>query len=971
MATDIGPKIGIDGEAKFRASMTNINSLLKAQAAEQKALAASFDKTTSAEEKNNKTIQLLLRHYQQLTDAAAQAELNVNRATEQFGENSTEANKAAKQYYDVQAALGETENALDGMTWGLGESSEAFEEAGTAASKFSDVLGSGVAAAAAMKVFQSFGRGIKDVAESSIEFESAFAGVEKTVSGTDEQMAVLRSGIKALSTEIPATATEIAGVAEIAGQLGIAAGDVLGFTKVMIDLGESTNLSAEEAATALAQFMNVAGTAPENVGRLGSAIVALGNNFATNEQKIVEMSQRLASAGTMAGFSEAEILALATAMSSVGIEAEAGGTAMTQTFTAITKAMSAGGDKLNKFARISGMSASEFSTAWKNDAAGALSAFINGLAELESTGGDVTAVLDELGMSGIRQSNMLRSLTLANGQFNAAIEVSNAAWAQNTALLEEASKRYATTESRLQMAANSFENLKAAIGDSFTPQIGALAEAGNELAQGLTKIAESAPGVARGFIEITGAVGAATAGVIAYNAASKTLGLVGFNLPAISAGPWIAQAAGIGLAVETMNQSAAAMQQYSAEFSAGLNLSEQSAAELEQTIAQLEARQEDYLNRIALNPQDWTATSEATATAEALATARDAYAKATLSAEEYLTQTLAGMEPQEQQQALLDNLSGSLQSLSESYMQTYEAAKTSLEGQFSLFQQASAESKYSMEDFFAAMDSQTQYWNQYSANLDLLASTNAGNAQLSAELMAYLNSGTAESVQMAAAFAQGYQEAAAQGSEALAEFIANANAAYEGTQSAMEGAATAIADSQMDIQTAFEDIVTQTAQAAADLDMGDEFNQSAQDTIQGYVNGLDGGPIYARMAEIASKALETFNAGLGVASPSWKTGNSAKFTAMGFYLEIEKQKTQMAKTMTQFAEAGMTAFNRRASLDAPEMRQLVLPAEGASGTAGGGSLRGGNVINVYPQNFNEATIDYLVQVMDARLGAEA
>lgn len=57
--------------------------------------------------------------------------------------------------------------------------------------------------------------------------------------------------------------------------------------------------------------------------KLGSVVVALGNNFATTEADIVSMASRLAATGELTGLSEAQIMGLATAMSSVGIEAEA------------------------------------------------------------------------------------------------------------------------------------------------------------------------------------------------------------------------------------------------------------------------------------------------------------------------------------------------------------------------------------------------------------------------------------------------------------------------------------------------------------------------------------------------------------------------------------------------------------------------------------------------------------------------
>lgn len=134
-------------------------------------------------------------------------------------------------------------------------------------------------------------------AKSAIEFEDAFTGVEKTVDGTEEQMAELKQGIRDMAKEIPASTTEISAVAEAAGQLGIETDNILSFSKAMIDLGNSTNLSADEAASQLAKFANIMGMSQKDFDRLGSSIVDLGNNFATTEADIVDMAMRLAGAG--------------------------------------------------------------------------------------------------------------------------------------------------------------------------------------------------------------------------------------------------------------------------------------------------------------------------------------------------------------------------------------------------------------------------------------------------------------------------------------------------------------------------------------------------------------------------------------------------------------------------------------------------------------------------------------------------
>nr|DAT15935.1 MAG TPA: minor tail protein [Caudoviricetes sp.] len=307
------------------------------------------------------------------------------------------------------------------------------------------------------------------VTKAASDYESAFAGVKKTV---DETATVsyknLSDGIRQMAKELPASAVEIANVAEVAGQLGIKAEDILTFSRTMIDMGESTNLSAEEAATAIAKIANILGLTSDEYGRFGASVVDLGNNFATTERDIVEMTNRLAAGGKLAGLTAPDILGLATAMSSVGIEAEAGGTAMTQTLTAIGNAVSLTGkgaaDDLNLIAKTAGMTSEEFQQAWKEKPVVALQSFIKGLKEAQEKGVNMNAILAQLGMTGIRQSNMLKSLALASDKMGDAVDRSNKAWKENTALTNEANKRYETTESQLKMFKNQVTDLAIEFG---------------------------------------------------------------------------------------------------------------------------------------------------------------------------------------------------------------------------------------------------------------------------------------------------------------------------------------------------------------------------------------------------------------------------------------------------------------------------------------------------------------------------
>lgn len=397
------------------------------------------------------------------------------------------------------------------------------------------------------KIGTTAGLAIGGVAvKSAIEFESAFTGVKKTVEGTPEQLEKIKQGIKDLATEIPSTTTEIAAVAEAAGQLGIATDDVLEFSKVMIDLGNSTNLSADEAASSLAKFANITKTSAKDYSRLGSTIVDLGNNFATTESDIVAMSTRLAATGDLAGLSQPQILALATAMNSVGIEAEAGGSAMSkllkkmqvatemgtvkmdQLSEAVGKygykiedvgqAILKGGKTLNEFSASVGMSAKdlkslydaavkgeatldsfasvanmtgkEFADAFKKDAVGALGAFISGLNDTKRNGKSAIAILEDMNLKEVRLSNTILSLANSGDLMTRAIDLGNKAWDENTALSKEANQRYKTLESRLKTTKNNALNMATSLGDKLTPAINRMLDKVNKFIDKMSNLSD-------------------------------------------------------------------------------------------------------------------------------------------------------------------------------------------------------------------------------------------------------------------------------------------------------------------------------------------------------------------------------------------------------------------------------------------------------------------------------------------------
>lgn len=296
----------------------------------------------------------------------------------------------------------------------------------------------------------------------AMAWETALTGVAKTVDVTATELEALGDELRAMSEEIPVAANELAGIAEAAGQLGIQTANIVDFTRVMADLGVTTNMTANEAATGLARFGNVMQSSQQDFDRMGAAIVDLGNNAATTEAEILAFGTRMAGAGKIAGLAESDVLAIGAAMSSVGVEAEAGGTAVQKVLIDINTAVAQGNEDLGVFAATAGMTADTFEERWRTDAAGAFTEFVEGLGR---AGDNATTVLEQLGLNNQRLVRSFLSLGNAGDELRSNIERASEAWEQNTALTEEAERFYETLSNRVQLLKNSLTGLLVSLGD--------------------------------------------------------------------------------------------------------------------------------------------------------------------------------------------------------------------------------------------------------------------------------------------------------------------------------------------------------------------------------------------------------------------------------------------------------------------------------------------------------------------------
>lgn len=464
-------------------------------------------------------------------------------------------------YREIERAQDYIDGVWREIEQGGEEAAKGFnlDEFATKATRFGDTM--------TRNVTMPIVRGAKDVINTYRDMESAFAGVKKTIDETRFSEAfgdavdgweVLDQAIREIAQSTASTYEEVAGVMEWAGQLNIPLGkggeSIKEFTRVMVELGDSTNLSAEESAEAIAKLMNIMGTSPDEVRNLGSAIVDLGNNSATTERDIVQMAMRLAGAGAQAGLTEQEVLGIATALSSVGIRAEMGGSAFSKAIVKMQVAVETGydsvqkleqatgmtmremelmstndtkafkalaqslgmttteikdvikaGNNLNDFASIANMTTEEFVDLYKNDATAALQAFINGLGDTEGHGESAIAMLDEMGFREVRLRDTLLRLSGAEGLLSDSIDRANQAWDEGSALEEEANKRYETLDAQINQLNERWKDMKYDIAEILVPVLGQLMDVLEDL---IGKWKELSPEQQEAIVKAVGVVAA-------------------------------------------------------------------------------------------------------------------------------------------------------------------------------------------------------------------------------------------------------------------------------------------------------------------------------------------------------------------------------------------------------------------------------------------------------------------------------
>ena len=384
-------------------------------------------------------------------------------------------------------------------------------------------------------------------------FETGLLGVGKTANISGKELDAFGKEIQKMATKLPFATSGLLDIAQTAGQLGVTGTDnILLFTETIAKLGTASDLAGDEAATSLTRILNVTNENISTIGTFASVIVALGNKFAATESEIVRMTSEIARSTTIYNVSAAEAAALGTALRSVGVRAESGGSAVGRAFRAIDAAVRGGGEQLAALSEITGLTGDKLKQTFEKDAIGVFEKFTTGLGRVIDSNGDAVKELEKFGLKGDEILKVLPVLAKNSELFGKALSIAAKETANATALETEFEAQSKSLDNEAKKLGNTIKTIAQIFGGNYAPSVKKATAATTAFLSKFIKLSEESQSTAAKIL----GVGAATLGIIAgvsalgvsflvLGAGMGALGIVG--APVIAA--FLAIAAGTALVV--------------------------------------------------------------------------------------------------------------------------------------------------------------------------------------------------------------------------------------------------------------------------------------------------------------------------------------------------------------------------------------------------------------------------------------
>lgn len=367
------------------------------------------------------------------------------------------------------------------------------------------------------------------------DYQTALVGVGKTTDITGDALKSFGNEFRELSKRLPNSVEELLGIGQAAGQLGVRGrSNILAFTETVAKLGATTDLSADQAATELARLFEITGEGIETVGTLGSVLVELGNNFAATESEILSVASEVGKSAGVFNITSTQVLGIATALRSLGVEAQVGGSGIGRTFNAINDAIQGGGERIERLSEITGIAVDELQTQFGENSTAVFQRFVEGLGRISDEGGNVRKELRLFGLRGQQLLKVIPTLAKRSDLLGRALKSASDESMRGTALNKEFNAILDTVNVRFDILKNTARDAAIALGEELEPTVSALIEGATNIATAFTELNQEQTSFIALLIKIAGIASGVIAAISGIGfVVSKLVGGIGGLLGAL------------------------------------------------------------------------------------------------------------------------------------------------------------------------------------------------------------------------------------------------------------------------------------------------------------------------------------------------------------------------------------------------------------------------------------------------------
>ena len=356
--------------------------------------------------------------------------------------------------------------------------------------------------------------------KTAIDFEKAMAGVAKTVDfATDNGLANMKKGIEDLTKVIPLAFEELAEIAAIGGQLGVAEDDILGFTETIAKMGVAFDMSADVAADSMAKIAGVFGIPIAEIGALGDSINAVSNSVAATASDVIEFMKRVGGTSGALKISADNASALGGAMVALGLTPEVAGTAFNTLGTTLARFNNLSKKEASGFKAL-GLDTVEFAELIQTDAVAAIHQLLGATKELGGTEA-LTALDNAFGAPGSKIQQVAEGLNIVDLALEQVAIDANGVSAAFGSMDAEFASVSGTTANKIQLVKNNIRLLAAGVGEAFLPAVNEMILALVPVIEKMTAWAQANPELIRQIVLVAGAL---TGSIIAIATISGAIG---------------------------------------------------------------------------------------------------------------------------------------------------------------------------------------------------------------------------------------------------------------------------------------------------------------------------------------------------------------------------------------------------------------------------------------------------------------